>query len=375
MSAISEVEVYPLNIPFIRTFKISRGYIGAPGKPGEHVYLKIVTKDGEVGWGEARPNPAWMYETIESVYTTLKKYVTSILIGKSPFEINKILIEMDQKLTPVVSSGQPFAKSAVDIALHDLLGKILGVPLHSLLGGKLVDYVEMSALISGTVDTVGDYAKEMKDKGYRFFKLKIMGVPEKDSQLINALLEKVPDAKIWLDANQAYNSYTFGLLLRKIDDIDNIVVIEQPVPTYDFLGLKRLREKSRFPIAADESLFSHHDLLKLVWMNAIDMLVLKIAKSGIKTSHKIYSLAEATGIACMGSGMTESGVGLLASTHVFSTMNIVAPVDTNGPQFLKDLLISGLEMNGAMIKVPDKPGLGIKVKEDKVEEYKVTLKV
>ena len=375
MVTIKEVEVIPLRIPFIRPFKISRGYVGAPGKPGEHVYLKLVTSDGEVGWGETRPMPSWMYETMESVYTTLKKYISRILIGEDPYNIIKIHKAMDKELAPVVSSGQPFAKSAVDIALHDLIGKLTGTPIHRLLGGKIRDYVEMSALISGTPDAIGDYAKEMWQKGYRCFKLKIMGDVGEDCKLIKALIEAVPEGKIWLDANQAYSSYSLRFLLRKISNIENIICIEQPVPTYDFHGLSRIVRISPIPIAVDESLFSHYDLLKLISMNALDVLVLKIAKSGIRTSTKIYALAEAAGISCMGSGMTESGVGFTAAMHVFSTMEMIAPVDTNGPQFLKDMLVKGLEIEGAKVKVPDKPGLGIEVDEKKLEEYKAEIEI
>ncbi|RLF17319.1 MAG: muconate cycloisomerase [Thermoprotei archaeon] len=375
MVKIREVEVIPLRIPFVRPFKISRGYVGAPGKPGEHVYIKIVTSDGEVGWGEARPMSSWMYETMESVYTTLKKYLSEVLIGEEPYSIIKIHRKMEKIIAPAVTSGQPFAKSAVDIALHDLVGKLMGAPIHRLLGGKIHDYVEMSALISGTPDTIADYAKEMWRKGYRCFKLKIMGDVEEDYKLIKTLNEAVPEGMIWLDANQAYTSYSLRFLIRKISDIENIICIEQPVPTYDFHGLSRIVEKSPIPIAVDESLFSHYDLIKLISMKALDLLVFKVAKSGIRTSLKIHALAEAAGISCMGSGMTESGVGFTAAVHLFSTMDLIAPADINGPQFLKDMLVKGLVIEGAKAKVPDKPGLGIEVDERRLEEYKAELKV
>lgn len=375
MTTIRDVEVIPLRIPFVRPFKISKGYVGAPGKPGEHVYLKLTTSDGEVGWGEARPMPSWMYETLETVYTTLKKHLSRVLVGRDPYAINRILEEMDRALAPVVSSGQPFAKSAVDIALHDLVGKLLGAPLHALLGGKLVDWVEMSALISGTPETVGQYAREMRGRGYRCFKLKIMGDVEEDYKLVQALVDAVPEALVWLDANQAYTSYSFYKFQRRISGFDNILCIEQPVPTYDFHGLRRIVAKSSVPVAVDESLFSHYDLLKLISMDALDLLVLKIAKSGVRGSLKIYALADAAGLGCMGSGMTESGVGLAASIHVFSIMRIIAPVDTNGPQFLEDLLVKGLEIEGAKIRVPGKPGLGVEVDEDRLEMYRVEVEV
>jgi len=374
---IRDVEVIPLEIPFIRSFKISKGYVGKPGVPGQHVYVKLITSDGEVGWGEARPMPSWMYETMESICVAIKKYLSPVLLNKDPFQLNEIHKELDNALAPVVSSGCPFAKSAVDLALHDLIGKYTGTPLHRLIGGKLTDYVEMAALISGNVNEVADISKEMRRRGYKCFKLKIMGDVERDLELINALINAVGDnCEIWLDANQAYSSWSVLKLLRTVERLENIICLEQPVPTYDFHGLRRIVAKTKVPVAVDESLFTHYDLLKLLSMEALDMLVLKVAKSGIKNSLKIYHLAEAAGISCLGSGMTESGVGFAASIHLYSTLNIVAPVDTNGPQFLSDMLVEGLEIREPFVRVPEKPGLGVKVKEEKLEEYKVkTLKL
>jgi len=369
---IKEVEAIPLEIPFTKSFKISRGYVGKPGLPGRHVYVKITTDDGLVGWGEARPMPSWMYETLESICVAIEKYLGPVLVNKDPFNLNEIYKEFDKVLAPVVSSGCPFAKSAIDIALHDLIGKYTNVPLHKLIGGKITNYVEMSALISGNVEEIVNTSRDMKKRGYRCFKLKIMGDVEKDLKLIGTLIEEVGSNRmIWLDANQAYNSWSILKLLRKIENMENIICLEQPVPTYDFHGLKRIVSKSRIPIAVDESLFSHYDLLKLLSMEALDMLVLKVAKSGIRNSLKVYHLAEAAGISCLGSGMTESGVGFAASIHLYSTLDIMVPVDTNGPQFLSDMIVRGLEIEGPLVKVPDKPGLGVEVDESKIEKYRI----
>jgi len=370
VTVIRSVEVIPLKIPFVKPFKISKGYVGAPEQPGDHVYLKLVTSDGEMGWGEARPLPSWMYETAESVCTSIEKHLAKVLVGEDPFNINKVHAEMERVLAPAVTTGMPFAKSAVDIALHDLVGKLAGLPLHALLGGRLRGSVEMAALVSGEPGAIAEYAKELWAKGYRCFKLKIVGDPELDSKLVEELKEAVPEASLWLDANQAYTDFKLRLFLRRIANVEGVICLEQPLPTYDFFGLRRIARASPVPVAVDESLFSHHDLLKLVHFEALNALVLKVAKSGIKRTLKIYALAEAAGLSCLGSGMTESGVGLAASVHVFSTIELAAPVDTNGPQFLKDLLVKGLEIEGARVKVPDKPGLGVEVDERKLEEYR-----
>ncbi|MEM2239503.1 MAG: mandelate racemase/muconate lactonizing enzyme family protein [Candidatus Bathyarchaeia archaeon] len=376
MSTIKSIEAYPLKIPYIRPFILSRGVVGKPGIPGEHLYVKIETSDGTIGWGEARLMHTWMYETLESAYTSLVKYIAPALKGMDPFSLNLILKKLDKLLTPVVSSGQPFVKSAVETALFDVMGKITGQPIHRLLGGKITDYVELSAMMSGAPEAMADYAREMASKGYRCFKVKIMGDPAEDAKRLKVVGEAVPDATIWADANQAYTSFSIRRLLDLIADMSNrIICLEQPVPTWDYEGLKRIISKSPIPVAVDESIFSHYDLVKLISANALDLIVLKLAKSGIMGNLKISALAEAVGVDLFASGMTESGVGFTASVHLFSTLPIVAPIDINGPQFLESLLVDGLEFEGAKVKVPDKPGLGVKVREDKIEEYRVELKI
>ncbi len=377
MSTIRTVEAYPLKIPYVRPFVLSRGVVGKPGVPGDHLYVRIETSNGTVGWGEARLMHTWMYETLESAYTSLVNYIAPALKGMDSFSLNLILRKLDKLLTPVVSSGQPFVKSAVETALFDVMGKITGQPIHRLIGGKICDYVELSAMMSGDPEAMADYAKEMASKGYKCFKVKIMGDPVEDVKRLKVVSEAVPDATIWADANQAYTSFTIRRLLNLIADMDikRIICLEQPVPTWDYGGLKRITSESPIPVAVDESMFSHYDLIKLISADALDLIVLKLAKSGIIGNLKIAALAEATGIDLFASGMTESGVGFTASVHLFSTLPIAAPIDINGPQFLESLLVDGLSFEGAKVKVPDRPGLGVEVREDKIEEYMVKLKI
>ncbi|HDH07092.1 MAG TPA: hypothetical protein ENF87_01860 [Thermoproteales archaeon] len=373
-SKINNVEVFYLKIPFKRPFKISTGTVGAPGKPGDHIYLKITTSDGLVGWGEVRPAPTWMYETPHSVVTTIKYYIASIVKGFEPYQIREILYRMDKALASTLTRGFPFAKSGVEVALFDLLGKLYGAPLHVLLGGKRKNYVEMSYLVSGPPSEVGEICKHAVEKGFKLMKLKLMGNMEEDYERVKSIFKTCGNVKVWLDANQAYRRHTLTLFLRKIRDyLEEITVFEQPVPAYDLESMKYAKKVSPIPIAADESVFTAQDLAKLLRIECVDVVVLKLAKSGIIENLKISSLAEAFGLDLYGSGMTESGLGLIASTHLFSVLDIVAPVDTNGPQFLKDLIVDGIQIEGCRIKVPDKPGLGVKVREEKIEEYRVEL--
>src|SRR4029079_4721850 len=115
---------------------------------GDHVFVRLETEDGHVGWGETRALPSWSYETVEAITAAIPHYLGPLLIGRSPFALNGIHRAMYETLTPSVSNGQPFAKSAIDIALHDLMGQIAGVPIHALLGGKVRDAVDLTFALS-----------------------------------------------------------------------------------------------------------------------------------------------------------------------------------------------------------------------------------
>ena len=373
MPKIRSVEVFPIEIPFSEPFLLSRGYVGAPGKPGQHVYLKLTTANGQTGWGESRPMPTWSYETMETVCSTLKNHIAPLLLGQDCSSIRSIRSKIDSFITPSVSASQPFAISSVEQALFDILGKEAGLPLHRILGGRLTERMELCYMVSGDVEALAGQAKALRRKGYTCFKIKISGKADPDAERLRGISEAVGDARIWADANQAYDASTLRHFLALIDELPNIVCLEQPVPTYDYFGLQKAAACSPIPIAVDESVFTHYDMLRIASMGAGDMVVLKIAKSGILATQKIAALAESAGIQILGSGMTESGVGLAASLHIFSTLPMSLPVDTNGPQFLSTLLVDGLRIDGPCVEVPDRPGLGITVDERKLEELRVKI--
>src|SRR5437667_364094 len=134
---IARVEAIPTRIPFKAEFRIGRGQVGWAGVGGDHVFVRLETEDGLVGWGEVRALPTWSYETVEAITFAVRRYFADLLLGRDPFELNALHRAMYERLTPAVSNGQPFAKAAVDIALHDLMGQIAGVPVHALLGGRV----------------------------------------------------------------------------------------------------------------------------------------------------------------------------------------------------------------------------------------------
>ncbi len=112
-AVIKKFEVLPTGVEFRSTFRIGRGVVGGQSMVGKHVFLRLETADGRVGWGATNTVPNWSYETVESVTGTLQHHLCPLVIGRSPFEINTVKKLMDQNITNAVSNGAPFAKSAV----------------------------------------------------------------------------------------------------------------------------------------------------------------------------------------------------------------------------------------------------------------------
>jgi muconate cycloisomerase len=365
-AVIKKVDVFPTSVEFRHTFVIGRGKVGTAGQGGRYVFVRVESADGRVGWGETNTIPSWSYETLESVTSTIRNYLAPIVLNRSPFDQVYFQKQFDDRLTPAVSQGFPFAKSAILTATLDLAGQITGLPLHRFFGGKVRDKIELTyALSIDTPQAMADVARS-----YPFvkcFKLKVAGDEKTDAARVRTVIEARPDADIWLDANQSYRPIHMETFLRSIANLEQVRALEQPVPSVDWFGMKRVRERSPLPIAMDEGCFSSYDVARLARMEAGDLVVLKVAKAaGLWGCQRSAIVAEANGLGLLGSGLTETGVGLTAAIHLFSTLELQLPPELNGPEFLTDLMVDGLEIQGATVTVPDGPGLGIKVKEDKI---------
>ncbi len=367
MSKIAHVDVYPISIGMKDKFTIGTGFVGDADSAGDHVFVKITTDDGFVGWGEQRALPSWSYETTESITSTIRNYITPLLFGKNPINRNAIHTAMYQTLKPAVSNGHPFAKAAVNIALCDISGQILGVPIHVLFGGKRHDTLPLSYALS--IDTPEIMALKAKALApCTCFKVKVAGVPSVDEDRIRAIHEAAPNAKLWIDANQSYTPSNALDLLHRVKDIDTIYCMEQPVASQDWFGMKRVKESSPIPIAIDEGCFSHYDLGKIARLESADAVVLKLCKSGGLTEClRSVNVAAANAIELLGSGLTEAGVGFIASVHLFSTIDLVLPAELNAPVFLDNMVVDGIEINEHEVTVPDAPGLGITVDEEYIK--------
>ncbi|MGI5507074.1 mandelate racemase/muconate lactonizing enzyme family protein [Lentzea sp. CA-135723] len=370
---VEEVSVHAVALPTSRSFGVSGGTVAVAGHPSIRILVKI-SAGGVHGWGEATPIPAWTYETAESIYWTVERYLAPAIIGRPVWQLDGISRIFDRTINRGFSIGAPLAKCALDVALHDLVGRALNVPIGVLWGQRRLEEVELAWIISGqTPGEVAESVAEGFEHGYRSFKVKIGLHGDADLDVVRAVREAAPDAPLWVDANQAY---TVDEALRVAAELKpcNVFAFEQPLPANDVAGQRRLRAASPLPVALDESLRHPTDLATFVKLDAIDVAVAKVQRSGgLTLSHRLCQLAEDCGVRLLGSGLTDSDIGLAASLHLFSAHGIGGPADLNGRQFIASPYASGLTVRDGVAQVPSGPGLGVEVDESVVRELSVEL--
>lgn len=358
-SIIKDIEVIVLELPLKKQWKIS--LYAAKTRP--HAVLKITTGDGIVGYGEASPSPAFMGETGHTIKLVIDKYLKPVLIGQNVFNIHKLHERMNYAIY-----GNYAAKSTVDIALYDAMGKTLGIPVYQLLGGKCKSDVELSWVVG--MQNIEDSIKEAQEKlnlGYKVLKVKVGNTPESDYNLVKTIREAVgKDVPIRLDANQGYDYKTAVEVFGKIEEF-GLESIEQPVERWDIDGMKFVKSRLKTPIMADESVSSLHDVNRIIKENAADSVNIKVGKvGGLSIAKKIANSLEVAGLTATAGSNLEVGIGSAASVHfVISSKNVNLPNDLllGGPLHEYDIIKDELKMVNGKVVCPEKPGLGIAVDE------------
>ena len=369
---IRDIEAWALKLPFKSEFRIARGSVGSPTQLAPHVYVKVTAADGTFGWGEARPSHRWSYETEESVLSTIRSYLGPALSGHDAFDLSGLHRTMHTEIAPGLTVGQPIAKSAIDMAVHDLIGCSLGIGLRELIGSRGAQTMPSAWIVSTTDPAEArQIAASAMARGYTGLKVKVGVHVESDLELLGEVKHAAPTAYLWADANQAY-TLAQAVRLGRGMAVLGVDVLEQPLPANDLAGLRRLRAAVDVPLALDESVASGVDLLAAIRQEALDVLVIKVAKmGGLYPARRIMEVAQEAGLELLGSGLTETRLGLAAGAALFSAFGVTHPVDLNGPQFLSDdPVANGPRVVDGMIHLPEGPGLGVTLNHEKVARYR-----
>lgn len=370
---VDRVETFAVALPTLRSFGVAGGAVATAGRPSIRILVKV-SAGGVHGWGEATPIPAWTYETAESIVTTVDRYLAPAVLGRPAWDLDGITAAFDCAVNRGFSIGAPLAKCAVDVALHDLLGRALGVPVGVLWGQRRAERIQLGWVVSGQGPAeAAQCVAEGSELGYQAFKVKIgLHGDAEDLAVVAAVRAAAPDAPLWVDANQAYTVDRAAALALRLAEL-GVTAFEQPLPANDIAGLRRLRKVSPIPVALDESLRHPTDLASFVKLEAVDVAIAKVQRSGgLTLSRRLCQFAEDSGVRLMGSGLTDSDVGLAASVHLFSAFGITGPVDLNGRQFVASPYAADtVEVKDGWATVPRRPGLGVEVDEAAVRALAV----
>lgn len=365
---IDRIELFPLRYPMTGYFKFFTGPHGSAGRAA--VIVKITADNGKVGWGQALPIAKWSYETLETAEAVLKDYYTPMLIGRDPTDIVGAHAAMDAAVAPGFSTGMPISRAGIDIALHDLSGKLQNKSLAQMWGKPKGDPITLSWTVNVTqIKDAAALIEEGKKRGYRHFNIKVAPDPDFDTALAREVRRQVPETFLWADANGGYDPETALKSAPMLADA-GVDVLEAPLRPNRISGYQELKKQGALPILMDEGVVSPVDLKEFIKLGMCDGVAMKPARcGGLLSNRQQIEICEKNNLLWLGSGLTDPDISLAATLGLYSAYGLKKPAALNGPQFLTtDVLKTPLNIKNGVAQVPDGPGLGITVDEDKILE-------
>ncbi|NIM98148.1 MAG: hypothetical protein GTO24_08735, partial [candidate division Zixibacteria bacterium] len=354
--------------PMTGYFKFFTGPHGSAGRAA--VLVKITADDGTVGWGQALPIAKWSYETLETATVVLRDYYVPVLIGRDPTDIKGAHDEMSKAIAPGFTIGMPISRSGIDLALHDLSGKLQGKSLAQMWGMPTGGPITLSWTVNVTkIDDVGHVMDEGQKRGYQHFNIKVAPDPDFDVALAREVRRLAPETFLWADANGGYEPDTALRAAPKLAD-EGVDVLEAPLRPNRISGYQALKKQGALPILMDEGVVSPIDLEEFIKLGMLDGVAMKPARcGGLLSNKRQIELCLEHELIWLGSGLTDPDISLAATLGLYGAYGLTKPAALNGPQFLTaDVLKKPLRIENGLAHVPEGPGLGIDVDEDKVVE-------
>ena len=345
--------------------------IGDVGGDIANVILRLETDAGITGWGDGATWPAFT-GTVENAAAALHVHLRPLLTGADPFRVEWLLAQADRLM---VQGSE--AKAAMEMALFDIIGKSLGVPVCDLLGGRFRDTIPLSFSIANP-DFDEDLAllPWLLGQGIRLFKVKTGFTDHAvDLKRLEKLRQELPaDIDLRVDYNQGLQPFDAIPKLREVERFAP-TFIEQPVPADKIDTMAAITRALDTPVMADESVFTPAQALRAVSLRAADLFSIKVMKSGgMIRAREISAIAAAAGIACYGGSMMETGIAAAAGTHLIAaTPNISLGCEFYQPTYYleEDILAEPFPVADGKVHVPTGPGLGVVVDEDRLAKYTV----
>lgn len=362
MATIHQIDAYTLRYPLTGYFKFFR-------TPAVHtvVLVKIIADSGVVGWGQSLPVPTWSYECPETAVVAIREYYAPALVGHDPLDIEEAHRIMDRMLAPGFSTGMPLTRAGIDIALHDLAGKLTGQSIAQIWGKPRGGPIPLSRTINvPSLDQIDQQVEAGLERGYQSFNLKVAPDPRFDVQLVRRVRQLVPHGFLWADANGGYDLATALEVAPKLADA-GIEALESPLKPNRISGYQALKRQGALPITMDEGIVSPVDCEEFIRLGMVDGITIKISRTGgLLSARRQIEMVLDAGLFWLGSGLTDPDLSLAATLVLFGAYGLEKPAALNGPQFLTaDILTEPLTIRNGVAEVPAGLGLGVEVDEAK----------
>lgn len=358
---IERVRLFPYSIGRSAPFKIAT----MVSHSIDGVFV-AVDSDGITGWGEALPFHAINGETQGTCVESLK-FLGQFLVGRDFMEVGVLVREL-KSLLP----AQTTAVGALDVALHDLVGQKLGVPIYQLFGGSAREMeTDLTIGIMGPAEAK-QKAGEIASQGFRHIKVKLGDGAENDISRVEAVREGAADVTIRVDANQAYDRETGLVVLNEIADF-GVEFCEQPVRRGDWEGMKWLHGHAGVAVMADESCFDAEDAFGLISRGCCSLVNIKLCKSsGLIGGREIGAVVRNGYGRCMIGGMAETRLGVTASAHLGCSDDVFRYFDLDAHVgHTEDPIEGGIQIADGCVVMPEGSGLGARPAADYLKHLDV----
>ena len=364
---IKRIEPVAVSLPMVKPLKMSFEEV----KSAENVLVRLETGEGVVGWGGAGAAPTMTGETVASMAAAIR-YLAPRLEGLPLEDIAAVMARAGNFLY-----GNNSAKSVIEMALHDALGRARRKPVHNLLGGKRRDRIAILRMVGTGKGAAADVADAQRGRadGYVAFKIKVgVAEPREDAERTRRICEALDgngNLLICADANQGWSPDQAVAYVRAVEDT-SLAYFEQPVAWNDIEGMVKVARASRVKIGCDEGLHSLDDLRRHHDAGAAVGFSLKTIKlGGMRPVMDAGLLCEKLGMKVnLASKMAETGICTAALLHLAAALPAVDwGVGLSSQYLVDDILKTPLSFANGHISVPSGPGLGIEVDEAKLRRF------
>lgn len=368
---ITKIETYSVTIPV----KPERRMISSLGQHtvSRYVLVRVETDNGLEGAGEATVIPRWSGETVWGAQALIDHVLAPEVIGCDVEDIAEIERRLDG-----AAIHNWFAKSAIEMACWDLLGKAAGKPVYELLGGAVRPLAVRSRYSMGAYDVprARQRAAELVAMGFTTIKVKVGRDPEADVARVRAVREVIgPNIELTIDANCGWQADTAIRCIRALEDC-RLALVEQPTPDGDYEALARVRRETRVPVMADDICFNLAHARELVRNECCDVISVYPGKQGgIRKAREIIDFAAEHGVACSIGSNLELDVATAAMAHlVVASPNMQVekyPGDMLGADYHEVRVAKNpVQIEGPITTISDRPGLGVEIDWDLARRHR-----